>query len=160
MLFPLMATTSILAPKFAAMHRNGQRAELAQLSRQSSALLMALAIPAVVIMFFSAEWILRIFGAEFVTGVWVLRLLLLGILVNVSTGALGELLVMTGNERITKNLNTLGAIFIVVLCFILIPLYGGIGAAISVTSGYTFLNLIMVLCIKKYLGFWPVGLKT
>lgn len=159
LLFPLMAMTSILAPKFAAMHRHGQRKELIQLARHSSTMLMGFAVPAVIVMFIAAEWIMRIFGHDFIAGAWPLRLLLVGVLVNVSTGAMGELLMMTGNEKLTRNLNGVGALVIVVLCFILIPPYGGIGAAIAVTTGYTFLNLLMVLMIKRYLGFWPVGFK-
>lgn len=157
LLFPLMAMTSILAPKFAAMHQQGHQKELAQLVRRSSAMLMGFAVPAVIVMFIAAEWIMNFFGQDFIAGVWPLRLLLLGVLVNVSTGGLGELLIMTGNGKLTRNLHTMGALIIVLLCFSLIPLYGGIGAAIAVASGYTFLNLLTVLIVKRRLGFWPVG---
>jgi O-antigen/teichoic acid export membrane protein len=159
LLFPLMAMTSILAPKFAAMHQQGERKELIKLVRHSSAMLMGFAVPAVIVMFIAAGWIMRIFGPDFIAGVWTLRLLLVGVLVNVSTGAMGELLMMTGNEKLTRNLNGIGALVIVVLCFILIPLYGDIGAAVAVATGYASLNLLMVLVVKRYLGFWPVGFK-
>lgn len=157
LLFPLFAMTSILAPKFAAMHRHGQQQELIKLVRQSSVILMWFAVPAVMVMFIAAEWFMGIFGHDFIAGAWSLRLLLVGVLVNVSTGALGELLVMTGNEKLSRNLNSIGALVLVVLSLILIPLYGGVGAAIAVAAGYVFLNLLMVLMVKRYLGFWPVG---
>lgn len=67
---------------------------------------------------------------------------------------------MTGNEKLIRNINSIGALVIVGLCFILIPLYGGIGAAIAVTAGYSFLNLLMVAMIKKILGFWPIGFRS
>lgn len=159
LLFPLMAMTCILAPKFAAMHRHGQREELTRLVRRSSTMLMMFAAPAVIVMFAAAEWIMGIFGTDFIGGAWPLRLLLLGVLVNVSTGAMGELLVMTGNEKLTRDLNVMGALAIVVLCLLLIPPYGDVGAAIAVGAGYTFLNLLMALMVKRRLGFWPVGFR-
>ena len=157
LLLPLMAMISILAPKFAVMHRHGQQKELAQLVRRSSAMLTAFAVPTVIVMFVAAEWIMKIFGADFVAGVWPLRLLLFGVLVNVSTGAVGELLIMTGHEKLTRNLNVAGALVVVVLCVILIPPYGDIGASVAVATGYVFLNLLTVLMVKRKLGFWPVG---
>lgn len=159
LLFPLMAMTCILAPKFAAMHRHGQREELIRLVRRSSTMLMMFAAPAVIVMFAAAERVMGIFGSDFVAGAWPLRLLLLGVLVNVSTGAMGELLVMTGNEKLTRDLNVMGALSIVVLCLLLIPPYGDVGAAIAVGAGYTFLNLLMALMVKRRLGFWPVGFR-
>ena len=158
LLFPLMAMTSILAPKFAAMHRDGQRKELIKLVRHSSAMLMGFAVPAVIVMFFAAEWIMKIFGADFVAGVWPLRLLLFGVLVNVSTGAVGEVLIMTGHEKLIRNLNVAGTLVVGMLCVVLIPPYGDIGAAIAVAIGYIFLNLLTVLMVKRKLGFWPVGI--
>lgn len=122
-------------------------------------MLMMFAAPAVIVMFAAAERVMGIFGSDFVAGAWPLRLLLLGVLVNVSTGAMGELLVMTGNEKLTRDLNVMGALSIVVLCLLLIPPYGDVGAAIAVGAGYTFLNLVMALMVKRRLGFWPVGFR-
>ncbi len=156
LLFPLMAMTSILAPKFAAMYRQGQQKELTQLVRRSSTMLAMFAVPTVMVMFVAAEWIMGIFGSEFVDGVWPLRVLLIGVLINVATGGVGELLIMTGNEKPTRDLSAMVVLVIVLLCALLIPSFGGTGAAIAVAVGYTFFNLSMVLMVKRQLGFWPV----
>jgi O-antigen/teichoic acid export membrane protein len=159
LLFPLMAMISILSPKFAALHRQGAKDELAALARRSSICLMVIVMPAAGVVAFTAEWVLGMFGPEFVAGALVLRLLLIGVVVNAATGAVAELLMMTGYVGTAMRINAVGALIIFVGSWLLIPQYGGVGAAIAVTTGYAILNILMTLMVRRKLGFNPVGLK-
>jgi len=157
LLFPLMAMISILAPKFAAMHRQGDLGGLKRLAHSSSMMLTFFAIPVALLVAGSAEWILAVFGPDFKNGALVLDILLIGVVINAVTGAVAELLIMSSHESTVRAVNTFGAIIIISCCFILIPLFGGMGAAISVTTGYAILNVTMAFMVWKKLGFNPVG---
>ena len=159
LLFPLMAMISVLTPKFAALHRQSDIDGLSRLARNSSWVLTIVAVPMAIAVFMSAEWILAIFGQQFVAGAPILRILLIGVVINVTTGAQGELLIMSGYGQMTNRINIIGAVVVIVLSVTLIPIYGMTGAAIAVTSGYSIINLIMVIMVKRCLGFWPVGLN-
>ncbi|WP_228720093.1 flippase [Methylococcus geothermalis] len=159
LLFPLFAMISTLAPKFAVLHQSGKTQELAHLVRHSSMILGIFAVCASTALYLGAEEVMKLFGQDFTGGIWPLRILLCGVLVNVATGAVGELLIMTGHERWTRNLHVCGAALIVALCLALLPRFGAIGAAFSVGAGYAALNLAMVAVVRIRLGFWPLGVR-
>lgn len=159
LLFPLFAMISILTPKYAALHHQGDMASMAHLARNSAKMLALIVAPVAGIVYLSAEWILAIFGEEFISGAAILRILLAGVLVNVVTGSVAELLMMTGHGKITSHINITGALTIIVLSIVLIPIYGGRGAAIAMSAGYIIINVLMVVMVRRFLGFWPVGLR-
>jgi O-antigen/teichoic acid export membrane protein len=160
LLFPLLAMINILAPKFAAMHRQGDWEGLKGLARSSSRMLTIFAVPVAVLVAICSEWILAIFGPEFKDGAMVLTILLIGVAINVATGAVAELLMMSGFEKVVSGGVAISALITLALCLVLIPKYGQVGAAIAVTSGMSIQNLLMVAGVKIRLGFWPVALMT
>lgn len=159
LLFPLMAMISILTPKFAAIHRQGDMEGLARLARSSSKMLTFFALPVALLIALEAERILSLFGAEFKDGAMILTILLVGVVINASTGAVAELLMMSGFESTARNINSVGMFIIIIGCMVLAPLYGSVGVAIAVTAGYATLNILMAFGVQKKLGFNPIGLK-
>ena len=157
LLFPLMAMISILTPKFAAMHKLGKTEDLARLARNSSKMLTIFALFAAILVAVSADWMMSIFGADFKEGATILRILLIGVVINASTGAVAELLMMCGRERLVGLGVFSSAALTLLLCAILIPKYGMVGAVIAATSGMAVQNALMVLAVKSKLGFWPVA---
>jgi len=158
LLFPLMAMISILTPKFAAMHKQGNMKGLAGLARSSSKMLTFFALPVALLIALRAEWILSLFGSEFKEGTTILTVLLVGVVINTVTGAVAELLMMSGYEKIVSGGVAISAFVTLSLCLTLIPKYGQIGAAIALTCGMGLQNLIMMFGVKMMLGFWPVSL--
>ena len=80
------------------------------------------------------------------------------VVINTATGAVAELLMMSGHEKIVSGGVAISAIATLVLCLALIPKYGQIGAAIALTCGMGLQNLIMMVGVKRMLGFWPISL--
>jgi len=158
LLFPLMAMISILAPKFAAMHRQGDLDGLKRLVRSSSRMLTLFAVPMAIAVAISAEWILTIFGAEFKDGVIVLDILLIGVVMNAATGAVAELLMMSGFEKSVSRVVAISSLITVAIAMIMIPKYGLIGAAIATSIGMSTQNLLMVVVVKTRMDFWPISL--
>jgi len=157
LLFPLMAMISILAPKFSEMHQNGDGEGLRKLAQKSSGILMLFAGSVALLVGANAEWILSFFGENFKEGAFILQVLLIGVVVNASAGAVTELLMMTGNEALVRRNMLFSAGAQLLLCIILIPRYGMSGAAYAAVIGGVLWNVWMVWTVKKALGYWPVG---
>lgn len=158
LLFPLIAMVSILAPKFSALHRKGEVQQLALLARRSSLLLTAFALPVASLVFISAESILEIFGKDFVDGVWILRILLIGVVINAATGPVSNILMMSGHEKSVRQVTILSSIMILTLCALLIPQYGGVGGAIAYSTSSGLQNIYMIIIVRQRIGFWAFGL--
>ena len=156
--FPLMAVTTILAPKFAEFNANGNVTDMKVLARRSSGILTFFAIMVSIPIVLWGEWILGIFGAEFKSGVVILHILLIGVVVNAASGAVAELLVMTGHEKDCRNISFIGALTIVFLSVFLTPVFAGVGAAAAVAAGISVKNLSMAYMVRKRLGFWPLAI--
>jgi O-antigen/teichoic acid export membrane protein len=95
-----------------------------------------------------------LFGKEFIAGTGVLYILLLGQLSNTFSGSLALILQMTGNEKVFRNILTLGLIINVLLNIILIPRIGMIGAAIASAISLIVWNVLSLIYIKRTFSFW------
>jgi len=152
--FSLAAISSISAPKFSESYNNGDKEEFREIVHDSTRLIFFTTIPIIVVLIFFNEPILLLFGKEFIGGVTVLYILLFGQIPYIFSGSTSFILQMTGNEKVFRNLLTVGLIVNVVLNLILIPKIGITGAAISSASSLIIWNLLSVIYIKKEFGFW------
>lgn len=113
-----------------------------------------LTLPIALLLIFCSSFFLSFFGEEFIQGKRALILITLGALYNAMTGNVDQVLNMTGNEIIVRNIMFIGFLVNVILNLILIPLYGYEGAAFSSLLVNIIVNSIFVLVIKKKLGFF------
>ncbi len=93
------------------------------------------------------------FGKEFISGFRALMIMSFGQFVNAFCGSVGYLLTMTGNQNTFKNIFLLSAILNLILCFLLIPVFGFDGAAMSFSVSMIFWNVVSLLIVKKKFGF-------
>lgn len=147
--FILIAVNSIAAPKFAALYAQGNIQDLNHLALNSSRLTALLATPVLLVFLFAPERVLWLFGPEFKAGATVLSVLAVGQFVNAATGSVGYLLIMTGYEKIERSLAVGFFLINLLLNFILIPLLGIVGAAISTTLSLGSRNLVAYLIAKN-----------
>ena len=80
-----------------------------------------------------------------------------GQFINVATGTVFDILVMSGHERDFRRVTLFSGPLTIILCLTLIPTYGVTGAAIAKAIGLSVQNVFAVFIVKKRLGFWPVG---
>lgn len=148
----LLAVNSVTAPRFATLHASGRLAELDRLARRSAAAMTLAALPVVLTLVFFPDWILHFFGYDFTEGANFLRLLSLGQFVNVAVGSVGYLLMMTGHERVMRNIVAVSAVLNLVGNLLLVPHFGGIGAACSTAGALALLNLTAFYFVLKKLN--------
>lgn len=154
--FIALAVTSIAAPKFSAMHQQGDMPALSALAKSSTKLLMLAASPAFAILFLVPEKVMGIFGNEFASGARVIVILAAGQLVNIITGPTGNLLMMCGYERLVRNTLAASAFLCMGVSLLLIPQMGAVGAATALAITVCIENLILVTLVWRKLGIMTI----
>jgi O-antigen/teichoic acid export membrane protein len=108
-----------------------------------------------VVLAIGSTQILALFGAGFSGGSTSLDVLLLGQVVNAGAGAVGWLMLLSGNQREAAWVYGCVAIGHVALLAVCVPLLGMIGAAIVTTVSYTVWNLWLNSLVVRRLGLHP-----
>jgi O-antigen/teichoic acid export membrane protein len=142
MSFILFAFNTILAPKFAALYATDQHIALKKLATQANKVLLLIAISISVFMYILSNELMALFGEEYIRGTLWLKILIIGQLINVGTGSVVNLLIMTGHEKLHRNISLLVAFVTMILVTLLIPLYGATGAAIVTAVAMSLQNLL------------------
>lgn len=159
MLVSLMLATinNVIAPKFAELYARGAMDELGSTARRSALLISLIASPVFLVLIFGGPWIMRMFGAEFEGGALVLAILVVGQAVNLMTGSVGYLLMMSGNADSMQRITSGTAIVLILACLSLIPLWGDIGAAIATALSMAGMNIASVWMVQRKLGIHAVN---
>lgn len=148
----LFAVNSIAAPKFASLYKKGDMATLSAVARSTNRIMIVVAAPILLFCVAAPEWVMGLFGNEFRKGSTALIILSIGQFVNVSTGSVGYLLVMSGFEKSMRNNATMSAIVNIILNIILVPYYGINGAAVATSISLIWINLASVVSAYKKLS--------
>lgn len=156
--FILIAVNLVAAPRFSAIAKRGNMSELRAISIFCSKIMIIIAIPILITMLIFSERIMGLFGAEYGRAAILLQVLVLGQFINVATGSVGFLLNMTGYETDMRNIVFLSGPLALILSFILVPIYGVLGAAISTSIAVASQNILGVYIVKKRLGFNTLNL--
>ncbi len=151
--FILIAVNLVVAPRFAALYKQGKIIELRRLALRSVRIVSLCATPFVLVLFVFPERVMSLFGEEFSSAGTLLVILTIGQVVNVATGSVGFLLTMSGHERDMRNVVLLAGPFSLAAAIALTPQFGVTGAAIATALGISVQNLGAVWLVRKRLGF-------
>jgi O-antigen/teichoic acid export membrane protein len=144
---------------FSALHAAGKRDELARYSARTSNWTFLPSVVAATVIALAAPSLLLLFGKEFGGGGLITSVLLLGLLARASVGPAEQLLVMTDNQMRCAYAYAWAFGANIVLCLLLVPAYGGIGAAASTALSYLTASLLVEREVRHKLGF-PVHVLT
>lgn len=151
--FVLMAVNLVVAPKFASLHSKGDLVGIRNTALFSVKLLLMSGLPLVfLILIFSANF-MAFFGEEFKQGAVILQILAVGQGINVITGSVSYLLMMSGHERDMRFVTVLCGVGVLISVPIFTKLFGAIGAASATAFFISLQNLLAVYFVKKRLGF-------
>jgi O-antigen/teichoic acid export membrane protein len=145
----LAAINSIVAPKFAELYWNGRIDELKKIVVFSSQLIFWFTMPIIIIYLLVPGYLLSIFGPEFSEGSWALRILSIGQCVNALSGSVGYFMIMTGGQRIFRNIIITATVLNMTSNILLIPSLGIVGASIASAISLSFWNIAALLYIKS-----------
>ncbi|CAA0105650.1 Uncharacterised protein [Zhongshania aliphaticivorans] len=151
--FVLIAINLVVAPRFSALYKTGAMGELSSLAKKSVVLTSVIAFPILIVMLFFPTLFMGLFGVEFEQGASLLRILVIGQFVNVITGSVGFLLIMTGHERDLRSITLVSGTTALILAWVMTANFGVFGAAIGTAIAVATQNLLAVYFVKKRLGF-------
>jgi O-antigen/teichoic acid export membrane protein len=150
----LVSVNSIAAPKFSALYFNGDFSKLSATAKSTTAMMILLSTPILILLILFSGTIMSLFGQEFRQGGPLLLIMAIGQFINVATGPVGYLLSMSGNERLLRNNTIIFGIVTIFLNVWLVPAYGIIGAAIATMASMSLINLGAFYLVWKILGIW------
>jgi O-antigen/teichoic acid export membrane protein len=154
--YVLIAVNAIAAPKFAAMYHRGDLQTLKR-TAQGSTLLMCLAAgPVLAVFLLFPRQVMHIYSAEFSVGGPLLAILAAGQFINVATGSVQQLLMMSGRERWMMRTTAVAAALALALNWALIPRWGAMGAAAATAVVWAVQNVMVLVVVRRQLGFWVV----
>jgi O-antigen/teichoic acid export membrane protein len=150
--FIISSINAVSAPQYSELNYSDQKSKLLSLAIKSSRLIFWASFPILVILVIGGKFILGVFGQEFVVGYSILVVLVVKEFVNAIGGSVGLYLSMTGSHIIYRNIILIATVTNVLLNFLLIPLFGMIGAAIANLICVFFWNITGSLIIYRQTG--------
>ncbi len=156
----LRALNSIFGPMISDLHSRGQTTLLRRLFKISTRWCLCLTCPLVVIIIVFSPALMGLFGQAFVVGQYALIWLALGQLVNVGTGAVGNLLVMSGHQRLEIWASLLTALTTLGLGLWWIPLWGMTGAGAAAGLGLALSNGVRLALVWRHLRLEAYDLSS
>ncbi len=150
--FGLNAVNMAMAPQIARLYNSGELEKLQRTITLSTRVVALVSFPvAIVLIVFGGPIIDIVFGQEYVSAA-ALTILCLGQLVNASAGSVALVLNMTGNDKSTVIGAALALIVNLILCLILVPFLGLVGAAIGYSISLSVWNVLLMFMVRKKLG--------
>lgn len=153
-LFFIGSMNVVVMPKISELFHQNNYGEMKKVVNRATQVVIILTVPFVLVIVIFSKEILGIYGEGFVKGSTCLILIVLGALINAMTGNVDQILNMTNNHKIVRNIFFVGFVLNVVLNLFLIPRFGIEGAALSSFIINVVVNFIFVYIIKKKLGFY------
>jgi len=146
----------VVAPRFAAMHRNGDLAAMQKLLTSAARRVFLLSLPLAIFFLIAAHPLLRfLYGAPYGDGATALRILTIGYLSILFTGSTTSLANMTGHERLTLYSVITSVVANILLNLVLIPIYGMNGSAVATALSFFLYNGMQWAWVRTRLGLRP-----
>ncbi|WP_175631947.1 oligosaccharide flippase family protein [Virgibacillus siamensis] len=145
----LIIFNTVFAPEIAKLYHQGKKMELRRLYIKATRCLAIFSLITTSILLIGSEFILYIFGSEFVQGQTALILRSLGQFVNIAVGGVWLMLAMTGKPRFQMYANIFAFIINILLNLVLIPIYGINGAAFASMITLMFTNIMGYVIVSK-----------
>jgi O-antigen/teichoic acid export membrane protein len=155
-LMPQASFNAMFAPTIAELHSNGERQKLEAMFKVVTKWAMTFSLPIFGIGTLFSPYLLAISGDHKFVDAWPLVIAFcIGTMINVSTGSVGYMLLMTGHQKVTF-LNSLTAVVVNVgVGYILAPRMGAMGVAIATGMAVSVVNLMRLLQVRVLVKMQP-----
>ncbi len=147
MALALMSVNIVVAPKIAEIYSTNDFEKLNKLINDSARIIFVISIPVLIILFVFSDFMLGLFGENYVLAREALLLLLGGQFFSSLCGPGAVYLNMTGKQKKLNTILILGLGINVILNLVLIPAYGIEGAAVATLISMIFWNSLIVAVI-------------
>ncbi len=150
--FIYYAVSSASAHRFSEYHVSGQREKLERFVADTIRWTFWPSLVLAVVMLIAGRFVLALFGEGFAQGYPVLCVLVVGLIARASIGPSERLLNMVGEQFTCAAVYASAFATNLVLCFLLIPHYGLIGAGVSTATAILVESTLLFAAVKRRLG--------
>jgi O-antigen/teichoic acid export membrane protein len=151
----LQSVNQIFSPTIADLHARREHALLGRLFQTLTKWILGSTLPLAFVMIIFSKPLMRLFGAAFEAGWFVLVLGTLGQLVNAGVGSVGYLLLMSGNQARLIRVQVVMAVFMVVVTFGLVRPFGIAGVALGAALTNALSNYLYLRQVRAALQLSP-----
>lgn len=147
------AIQQVVQPKFTALLANEEHAAVSEVYRVSTAWSMAISWPIYLVVGSAPLAYLGLFGPGYQgDAVYVVLLMTLAMLFGVASGPADVLLLMSGRSMLSMGNALVAVILDVVLCFVLVPDYGILGAALAWAAAVVTRCTLALVQVHRVMG--------
>jgi O-antigen/teichoic acid export membrane protein len=147
--YAMSATT---AHRFAEYHATGDRARLSAYVAHAIKWTFWPSVAATALLLAFGKPLLWLFGPQFVAGYDIMFIAAIGLVVRAAIGPVERLLNMLGHQHICALAYASAFVMNVVLCILLIPRFGGHGAAAATSLALVFETVLLFWIVRRRLG--------
>jgi O-antigen/teichoic acid export membrane protein len=147
--YAMSATT---AHRFAEYHATGDRARLSAYVAHAIKWTFWPSVAATALLLAFGKPLLWLFGPQFVAGYDIMFIAAIGLVVRSAIGPVERLLNMLGHQHICALAYASAFVMNVVLCVLLIPRFGGHGAAAATSLALVFETVLLFWIVRRRLG--------
>jgi O-antigen/teichoic acid export membrane protein len=147
--FAMSAST---AHRFAEYHASGDGARLSAYVAHAIKWTFWPSLAATILLLAFGRPLLWLFGPQFVTGYGIMFVAATGLIVRAAVGPVERLLNMLGHQYICALAYALAFVMNVVLCIVLVPRFGGHGAAAATSISLAFETVLLFWIARRRLG--------
>jgi O-antigen/teichoic acid export membrane protein len=147
--YAMSATT---AHRFAEYHATGDRARLSAYVTHAIQWTFWPSVAATALLLAFGKPLLWLFGPQFVAGYDIMFIAAIGLVVRAAIGPVERLLNMLGHQHICALAYASAFVMNVVLCMLLIPRFGGHGAAAATSLALVFETVLLFWIVRRRLG--------
>jgi O-antigen/teichoic acid export membrane protein len=152
---PLASFNKIFAPIISDLFSQKKLKELEYEFKIVTKWVLTVGLPIFTLLIFFSKEIMSLFGSSFVAGSQAMVVLCFGQLINISTGSVGFMLMMTGRPHANLFNSVLLCLINILLNIYLIPRYGILGAAFASTIAIGAIQLLRLGEVWYFLHIHP-----
>jgi O-antigen/teichoic acid export membrane protein len=152
LLLPFVVLNTISAPLYAKLHAEKNLSEMQSVYARTTRILFVVSLATTAAALLLGPVAMGWFGKDFTAGYKAFCWLAFGQLFYAFTGTGGQVLLMTGHERLALSLQATGLLVAVVGHLILIPRWGIDGAAVAAIAGYFTHCALLFVFVPRRLG--------
>ncbi|MFM2641259.1 polysaccharide biosynthesis C-terminal domain-containing protein [Vibrio chagasii] len=154
-----MVLNRIVTPKLAVLDPEQSPYEVQNIIQDSNRLIYFITFSMIVAFVFFADNALLLYGEEYLEFKNVLYILILVQLIKVICGPASQMLQMTDNEKIFRNISIISIIIVISLNLVLTEAYGVLGAALSFGVGMIFSSVYSSFYIYRKFSIKTFGVS-
>lgn len=148
--YAMSATT---AHRFSEYHASGDKERLSAYIAHAIKWTFWPSVAATVVLLAFGKPLLWLFGEKFTTGYGIMYVAAIGLIVRSAIGPVERLLNMLGLQNMCALAYALAFVMNLVLCVMLVPRYGGYGAAAATSIALVFETILLFWITRRKLGF-------